>query len=103
VFNEKENMRRRFLKGSAGGGRGSKGGGAGAGGSGAKGGGSKGYGSKGQGQSKSYGQVDILRQGGDIKKKNPCIEHVRKFAKDNGVGYFKALSDPRCKSTYKKI
>ena len=49
------------------------------------------------------GKVDILRQGGDIKKKNPWIEHVRKFAKDNSVGYFKALSDPRCKSTYKKI
>jgi hypothetical protein len=49
------------------------------------------------------GKVDILRQGGDIKKKNPWIEHVRKFAKDNGVGYFKGLSDPRCKSTYKKI
>jgi hypothetical protein len=49
------------------------------------------------------GKVDIIRQGGDIKKKNPWIEHVRKFAKDNSVGYFKALSDPRCKSTYKKI
>jgi hypothetical protein len=49
------------------------------------------------------GKVDILRQGGDIKKKNPWVKHVQEFAKDNGVGYFKVLSDPRCKSTYKKI
>jgi hypothetical protein len=48
------------------------------------------------------GKVDILRQGGDIKKKNPWIEHVRKFVKENNIGYFKALSDPKCKSTYKK-
>jgi hypothetical protein len=49
------------------------------------------------------GKVDVLRQGGNIKKKNPWVEHVQQFAKDNGVRYFKALSDPRCKSTYKKI
>jgi hypothetical protein len=49
------------------------------------------------------GKSNILRQGGDIKKKNPWIEHVRKFAKENNIGYFKALSDPNCKSTYIKI
>jgi hypothetical protein len=49
------------------------------------------------------GKVDILRQGGDIKKKNPWVKHVQEFAKENNIGYFKALSDPRCKSTYKKI
>jgi hypothetical protein len=43
------------------------------------------------------------RQGGDIKPKNKWIEHFKQFAKDNGVGYFKALSDLKCKSTYKKI
>jgi alpha-L-fucosidase len=48
------------------------------------------------------GKLDVLRQGGDIKKKNPWVEHVRKFAKENGVGYFKAMSDPKCKSSYKK-
>jgi hypothetical protein len=48
------------------------------------------------------GKVDILRQGGDIKKKNPWVEHVKRFAKENGVGYFKAISDPKCKSSYKK-
>jgi hypothetical protein len=48
------------------------------------------------------GKVDIIRQGGDIKKKNPWIEHVRKFAKENNIGYFKALSDPKCKLSYKK-
>jgi hypothetical protein len=48
------------------------------------------------------GKVDILRQGGDIKKKNPWIQHVQDYAKDNNIGYFKALSDPKCKSTYKK-
>ena len=49
------------------------------------------------------GKVDILRQGGDIKTKNAWVKHVQEFAKENNIGYFKALSDPRCKSTYKKI
>ena len=48
------------------------------------------------------GKVDIIRQGGDIKKKNPWISHVQDFAKDNNIGYFKALSDTKCKSSYKK-
>jgi hypothetical protein len=48
------------------------------------------------------GKVDILRQGGDIKKKNPWIQHVQEYAKEFNIGYFKALSDPKCKSTYKK-
>ena len=47
-------------------------------------------------------KMDILRQGGDIKKKNPWVEHVKQFAKENNIGYFKALSNPKCKSTYKK-
>jgi hypothetical protein len=49
------------------------------------------------------GKFDIIRQGGDIKKKNPWIEHVKSFAKDNEISYFKALSDPRCKSQYRKV
>ncbi len=49
------------------------------------------------------GKIDILRQGGDIKPKKRWIEHVKKFAKENGVGYFKELSDLNCKSTYQKI
>lgn len=48
------------------------------------------------------GKVDILRQGGDIKPKNRWIYHVQEYAKENNIGYFKALSDPKCKSTYKK-
>jgi archaellum component FlaF (FlaF/FlaG flagellin family) len=48
------------------------------------------------------GKFDILRQGGDIKPKNRWIQHVQEFAKDNNIGYFKALSDPKCKSTYIK-
>jgi hypothetical protein len=47
-------------------------------------------------------KIDILRQGGDIKKKNPWVEHVKQFAKENNIGYFEALSNPKCKSTYKK-
>jgi hypothetical protein len=42
------------------------------------------------------GKIDILRQGGDIKPKKRWIEHVKKMVKENGVGYFKALSDPNC-------
>jgi hypothetical protein len=48
------------------------------------------------------GKVDIIRQGGDIKPKNRWISHVQEFAKENNIGYFKALSNPKCKSTYKK-
>jgi archaellum component FlaF (FlaF/FlaG flagellin family) len=48
------------------------------------------------------GKVDILRQGGDIKKKNPWVKHVQEFAKENDIGYFKALSDPKCKAQYRK-
>jgi hypothetical protein len=48
------------------------------------------------------GKVDILRQGGDIKKKNPWVKHVQEFAKENNMGYFKALSDPKCKAEYRK-
>jgi hypothetical protein len=28
---------------------------------------------------------------------------VKQFAKENGMTYFKALSDPRCKSQYRKV
>ncbi len=48
------------------------------------------------------GKVNILRQGGDIKKKNPRVKHVQEFAKENNIGYFKALSDPNCKSQFRK-
>ena len=48
------------------------------------------------------GKVNIIREGGDIKKKNPWIQHVQEFAKKNNIGYFKALSNPECKATYKK-
>jgi hypothetical protein len=48
------------------------------------------------------GKVDILREGGDIKKKNPWIQHDHEYAKENSIGYFKALPDSKCKSTYKK-
>jgi hypothetical protein len=48
------------------------------------------------------GKVDILRQGGDIKPKNRWISHVQQFAKENNIGYFKALSDPKCKNIYIK-
>jgi hypothetical protein len=52
------------------------------------------------------GKVDIIRQGGELKtakKPNPWVEHVKQFAKDNNIGYFKALSDPKCKATYRKV
>jgi hypothetical protein len=30
----------------------------------------------------------MLRQGGDIKKKNPWVKkHVQEFAKENNIGY----------------
>jgi hypothetical protein len=48
------------------------------------------------------GKVNILIQGGDIKNKNPWVKHVQEFAKENNIGYFKALSDPKCKAQYRK-
>jgi hypothetical protein len=48
------------------------------------------------------GVANIIREGGDIKPKNRWISHVQEYAKENNIGYFKALSDPKCKSTYKK-
>jgi hypothetical protein len=47
------------------------------------------------------GKVDIIRQGGDIKKKNPWIQHVQDYSKENGIVYFKALSDPKCKAQHR--
>jgi hypothetical protein len=52
------------------------------------------------------GKIDIIRQGGELKtakKPNPWVEHVKQFAKDNNIGYFKALSEPKCKATYRKV
>jgi hypothetical protein len=47
------------------------------------------------------GKVDIIRQGGEIKKKNPWIQHVQDYSKENSIGYFKAVSDPKCKALYR--
>jgi hypothetical protein len=48
------------------------------------------------------GKVNIIREGGDIKRKNPWVAHVQQFAKENKISYFDALKNPNCKSTYKK-
>ena len=48
------------------------------------------------------GVANIIREEGDIKTKNPWISQVQEYAKENNISYFKALSDPKCKSTYKK-
>jgi hypothetical protein len=45
--------------------------------------------------------LDIIRQGGDIKKKNLWIQHVQDYSKENSIGYLKALSDPKCKAQYR--
>ena len=48
------------------------------------------------------GKANIIREGGDMKKKNPWIQHVQNYSKENNIGYFKALSDPNCKAQYRK-
>jgi hypothetical protein len=48
------------------------------------------------------GKVNIIKEGGDIKSKNPWVLHVKEFANENNIGYFDALKNPNCKSTYKK-
>ena len=35
------------------------------------------------------------------RKPNPWVAHVKKFAKEHGMNYSKALKDPRCKASYK--
>jgi hypothetical protein len=47
------------------------------------------------------GKVDIIRQGGDLKKTNRWVDHVKQFAKENNINYCKALCNADCKSTYK--
>jgi hypothetical protein len=47
-------------------------------------------------------KVNILRQGGDIKEEESLGKKVQEFAKENNIGYFKALSDPNCKSQYRR-
>ncbi len=32
---------------------------------------------------------------------NPWIEHIKKFAKEHNITYAAALSDPKCKESYK--
>ena len=46
--------------------------------------------------------VDTVIQGGDVKKINPWIAHVKIFASQNRVPFFTALKDERCKSSYQK-
>lgn len=33
---------------------------------------------------------------------NPWIEHIKRYAKENGKSYACALSDPECKASYKQ-
>jgi hypothetical protein len=35
------------------------------------------------------------------RRENPWVAHVKLFAERNGISYSCALTDPRCKSTYK--
>jgi len=44
----------------------------------------------------------IPNSGRGIKRKSPWIEHVRTYAKANGIKYSDALKDPACKASYKK-
>jgi hypothetical protein len=48
------------------------------------------------------GKVYIIKEGGDIKRKNPWVAHVQQFANENKISYFDALKNPECKSTDKK-
>ena len=45
-------------------------------------------------------QID-LQQGIGVKSSNPWIQHVKSFAKQHGITYWKALKSPQCKSSYK--
>ena len=40
--------------------------------------------------------------GTGLKKQNPWINHVKEFAKKQGISYSKAMKDANCKSSYKK-
>ena len=42
-----------------------------------------------------------LQQGIGLKTSNPWIQHVKAFAKQHGITYWKALKSPQCKSSYK--
>jgi hypothetical protein len=49
------------------------------------------------------GGVNIIRQGGDLKRKNPWVEFVKQFAQENNMGYSQALCNPDCKFKYRKV
>ena len=40
--------------------------------------------------------------GTGLRKQNPWINHVKEFAKKQGISYSKAMKDSNCKSSYKK-
>jgi hypothetical protein len=40
-------------------------------------------------------------EGSGMKRTSPWIEHVRTYAKANGIKYSDALKDPACKASYK--
>ena len=42
-----------------------------------------------------------LQEGIGVKPLNPWIQHVKSFAKQHGITYWKALKSPQCKSSYK--
>ena len=41
-----------------------------------------------------------LQEGIGVKPLNPWIQHVKSFAKQHGITYWKALKSPQCKSSY---
>ena len=41
-----------------------------------------------------------LQEGIGVKPSNPWIQHVKSFAKQHGITYWKALKSPQCKSSY---
>lgn len=38
-----------------------------------------------------------------LKKSNAWVQHIRQFALENGIGYNKAMLDPRLKENYIKV
>lgn len=45
-------------------------------------------------------QDQMLGQG--LRKTNPWVEHIKKYATTHGMSYWQALKTPQCKNSYKK-
>ena len=53
-------------------------------------------------EQQNHQKMEEESSGTGLRKQNPWINHVKEFAKKQGISYSKAMKDANCKSSYKK-